>query len=168
MLRLLDVADDLPLFAFNPEVLNETQKVLERRRRKVDFNGSNYSEGSGKYHSSHALTLRLRLANEFHDSMSTFLVCLNSDTDKLFCQGTGFATFPASSVILTMLNVSKVPAIVVVDSTTGRPLSADAALAVEWNEPQDVINAWEAGKSGLSASQKTFSTLTFQGDCAIS
>jgi hypothetical protein len=67
------------------------------------------------------------------------------------------------------LNVTQVPSLVIIDSTTGRPLSTDAALAIEWNEPHRVINAWQRKSSGLSLSQKMFSVLTLQSDtCTIS
>jgi hypothetical protein len=191
LLRMIDCADPLAHYDFNPQLLNETQKILERRRRTLDYDVTDHSEKlsfhqlvsrnrfvfffivqrSGKYHSSHALSLRLRLAAEYHDSISTFFVSLNDDpdADTLFCQGTGFAIFPSSPTMMTLLNVTQVPSLVIIDSTTGRPLSTDAALAIEWNEPHDVINAWQRKSSGLSMSQKIFSVLTCQSDaCTIS
>jgi hypothetical protein len=65
---------------------------------------------------------------------------------------------------MSLLNVTQVPTIVIIDSDTGRPVSRESALAIEWNDPhdrfndnkKDGFNAWQAGGSGLTAWQKCF------------
>jgi hypothetical protein len=87
--------------------------------------------------------------------------------ESSFMHGTGFAALGSTPVLMSLLNVTQVPTIVIIDSDTGRPLSRDSALAIEWNDPHDCLNAWQAGGSGLTACQKGFSLATFQSDCAI-
>jgi hypothetical protein len=194
LLKMLNFDDPLHFLHFDALQLNETQTILERRRKKVrnremratdDYSSDKFTfqqlvarnrfvcffivQGSGNYHSIHTLNLRKKLAMDYHDSMTTFLISLDGkESDNSFCEGTGFAIFPFFPMATRLLNVTQVPAIVVIDSTTGRPLSSDAALAVEWNDPHFVINAWQRKKSGLSCSQKAFSVLTFQSTCTIS
>jgi hypothetical protein len=102
--------------------------------------------------------------------MTTFVVSLNDngeERDTLFCQGTGFSSFPSSSILMMLFNITQVPTIVIVDTTTGRAKSPDAGLAMEWNDPHYVINAWQRGNSGLSLSQKALSVITCQSNCVI-
>jgi hypothetical protein len=87
--------------------------------------------------------------------------------ESSFMHGTGFAALGSTPVLMSLLNVTQVPTIVIIDSDTGRPLSSGSALAIEWNDPHDCLNAWQAGASGLTARQKVFSLATFQRDCAI-
>jgi hypothetical protein len=86
----------------------------------------------------------------------------------LFCLGTGFALFQHSCSLMTMLNITKLPSVLILDSTTGRIVSHhDALLAMEWNDSHSVINSWQQGKSGLSCLQKLFATLTCESTCII-
>ncbi|KAG7359738.1 hypothetical protein IV203_034836 [Nitzschia inconspicua] len=79
---------------------------------------------------------------------------INNDGGNVFCNGTGFALLSLhnTSILLSMLNVTQVPSVVVVDTVTGRRLGDTALLAMEHHRdhPQRVIDAWEQGKSGLS------------------
>jgi hypothetical protein len=55
----------------------------------------------------------------------------------------------------SLLNVTQVPTIVIINSDTDRPLSRESALAIEWNDPHDCFNkdgfnAWQAGGSGMT------------------
>jgi hypothetical protein len=95
-----------------------------------------------------------------------------SSTNDNFCAGTGFTIFPSTvstSTILAILNVSKIPSVVVIDTTTGRIVSRDAILAIEKNNSHTVINRWQSGKSGLSLGQSICAAVTCQSDacCAI-
>jgi hypothetical protein len=47
---------------------------------------------------------------------------------------------------MSLLNVTQLPTIVIIDSNTGRPLFRDSALAIEWNDPHDCLNAWQAAR----------------------
>ena len=184
--------DSLPVFDYNEQLLIETQITLKnRRKRRVEsrmYPSSHDSftdltrrhrfvcffvvqpAGSGSYYSTHDLLLRKRLATGFHDSMTLFVVSLSDHylpQESSFLHGTGFAALMSTPVLMSLLNVTQVPTIVIIDSNTGRPLFRDSALAIEWNDPHDCLNAWQAGGSGLTASQKVFSLATFQGDCTI-
>jgi hypothetical protein len=69
--------------------------------------------------------------------------------------GTGFAALGSTPVLMSLLNVTQVPTIVIMDSDTDRPLSRESALAIEWNDPHDCFNkdgfnAWQAGGSGMT------------------
>ena len=94
-----------------------------------------------------------------------------SQNDNLwshFGRGTGFTSLPTSSVLMTLLNITQVPTLVVIDTSTGRPISSDAVLALEWNDPHDVLQAWHTGSSGLNCWQKLLALATFQSDdCTI-
>ncbi|OEU06460.1 hypothetical protein FRACYDRAFT_272740 [Fragilariopsis cylindrus CCMP1102] len=95
-----------------------------------------------------------------------------SSNNDNFCAGTGFTVFPSTvstSTILAILNVSKIPSVVVIDTTTGRIVSRDAILAIEKNNSHTVINRWQSGKSGLSFGQSICAAVTCQSDscCAI-
>jgi hypothetical protein len=73
----------------------------------------------------------------------------------LFCLGTGFSLLPDdnTSFLLSILNVIQVPSIIVVDTATGRKVGGDAtllAMETHRDNPQQVLQAWEQGKSGLS------------------
>lgn len=193
VLKMLGCAEDLPSFHFNLQQLQDTQKVLERRRKKgrkellgaADSPSEMLSfkelvarnrftcffivQGSKHFYSEHTLNLRKKLAMDYNDSMTTFFISVsdNESSGTFFCEGTGFAIFPSSEILLTLLNVTQVPTIVIVDSTTGRPLSSDAALAIEWNDAHYVINAWQRKDSGLSIAQKALSLVTCQSACTI-
>lgn len=143
------------------------------------------------YYSKHTLSLRERLGRDYYDVITTFVIPLGLDdgstsssttpqdplliptTTGLFADGTGFAALPASaltktgSLLLTLLNVDQVPSVVVLDATTGQRLSKDASLAIEWNDPHSVINAWQTGESGLTTSQKALAVASMQSDCTI-
>jgi hypothetical protein len=118
--------------------------------------------------------LRKRLAEDYHDVMTTFLIFLGdtvggqeSSEENMFCQGTSFAILPASAVLLSMININQVPAIVILDTATGQRISRDAMLAMEWNDPHSVVNAWQRGKTGLDCTQKILAVASFQSDCCI-
>jgi hypothetical protein len=95
----------------------------------------------------------------------------NDNTDTAFLQGTGFATLEDSTppLLLTLLNITQLPSVVVIDTATGRKVSEDAGLAIDWNDAHLVLNAWQRGKSGLTCSQTTLAVLTCQGSapCVI-
>jgi hypothetical protein len=195
ILRMMEphYPDSLPVFEYNEQLLSETQISLQhRRKRRVESismhhppSNNSFTDlvrrhrfvcffvvqpGSGSYYSSHALLLRKRLATGFHDSMTLFVVSLSShlpSEESSFMHGTGFAALGSTPVLMSLLNVTQVPTIVIIDSSTGRPISGDSALAMEWNDPHDCLNAWQAGGSGLTAWQRIFSLATFQSDCAI-
>jgi hypothetical protein len=86
--------------------------------------------------------------------------------DNIFCHGTGFSLLcmDHTSVLLSMLNVTQVPSVVVLDTVTGRQLGDTALLAMEHhaNNPHQVIQAWEQGKSGLSCCSKFLAMVTCQ------
>jgi hypothetical protein len=179
-------SSQLPIFEYNPEGLESSHRTLRSRRKQritehvPPCQMSSFEnlvnlhryvcffvvQGSGSCYSKQSLSLRKRLATHYHDSMTTFVVSINSDVgeeaDTLFCRGTGFASLPSSAILRAILNITQVPTIVVVDTSTGRSISPDAGLAMEWNEPHFVINAWQRGKSGLSCSQKALAVMTFQ------
>jgi len=139
---------------------------------------------TSNFYSNHTLSLRRRLSQEYHDVMTTFLVSLDSgsslgrggdedddeentnETVDNFCQGTGFCYLPERKIPLlrSMLNISQVPSIVILNVTTGQKLSDEAMLAMEWNDSHTVINAWQKGQSGLTCMQKMMAILTFQGN----
>jgi hypothetical protein len=90
-----------------------------------------------------------------------------SSNNNNFCAGTGFTVFPSTasiSTILAILNVSKIPSVVVIDTTTGRIVSRDAILAIEKNNSHTVINRWQSGKSGLSFGQSICAAVTCQSE----
>ena len=147
------------------------------------------------YYSKHVMELRKRLSLHYNDCMTIFVVNLNNnknnnhrdgedDTSSKtasrksvnlfshFGNGTGFTyirpTSSSVSIFMTLLNVTQVPTIIIFDTSTGRPISADAKLALEWNEPHDVLQAWHVGHSGLTTCQKLFAVATCQSsDCTI-
>uniref|UniRef100_A0A7S0F6N2 Uncharacterized protein n=1 Tax=Craspedostauros australis TaxID=1486917 RepID=A0A7S0F6N2_9STRA len=86
---------------------------------------------------------------------------------RAYRNGTGFAVMRSSNILYTLLNVTYIPMIVVVDMRTGRPCSKDAGLALEWNTAGDVVRAWEKGRSGLTMAQKFLAVCTFQSECII-
>lgn len=181
--------NELPVFCYNNDLLEETQTVLQKRRKRrisehPPSDMATFQElvclhryvcffviqGSRSYYSAHSLSLRKRLATDYHDSMTTFIVSLNEreeETENTFYQGTGFSSFPSSSVLMTILNVTKVPTIVIVDTATGFPVSPDAGLAMEWNDAHYVLNAWQRKSSGLSWVQKLLAVVSCQSDCVI-
>mmetsp|Transcript_428 Transcript_428/g.495 ORF Transcript_428/g.495 Transcript_428/m.495 type:complete len:380 (+) Transcript_428:125-1264(+) len=91
-----------------------------------------------------------------------------------FCSGTGFAIYPLPPsqptnnsfllTTLTVLNVSKTPSVVVIDTTTGRIVSRDVILAIEKNDSHTVVNRWQLGKSGLSFFQQLCAVVTCQSE----
>ena len=132
------------------------------------------------FYSHHSLFLRQRLAEDFHDVMTTFLVYLENGNGyehdvtaagvEIFSQGTGFCHLPETPLLRSLLNVSQVPCIVVVDTTTAdqKKMSSDSMLAIEWNDPHHVINAWQRGQSGLTWTQKIMAVITMQSSpCVI-
>lgn len=153
-------------------------------------------QDDGLYQSNHVLTLRRRLATGYHDCMTVFVVPLNSTragakststssassnilledpnendvpSSSLFAVGTGFTLLPPSAVLRTVLNVTQVPTVVIIDTSTGRPLSLNAILALEWNAPHEVLQAWHTGHSGLTTLQLVGAIATCQSQecCSI-
>jgi hypothetical protein len=150
-------------------------------------------QDDGLYQSNYVLTLRQRLATGYHDCMTIFVVPLNSTTTStafvsgssgssslledpndaarrsLFALGTGFTLLPPSALLRTVLNVTQVPTVVILDTSTGRPLSHNASLALEWNAPHQVLQAWHSGHSGLTTLQLVGAIVTCQGQecCTI-
>jgi hypothetical protein len=105
------------------------------------------------------------IINDRHEEEEEDLSC--SSNNNNFCSGTGFTVFPSTvsiSTILAILNVSKIPSVVVIDTTTGRIVSRDAILAIEKNNSHTVINRWQSGKSGLSFSQSICAAVTCQSE----
>lgn len=149
--------------------------VVVRRHKFVAFfvvQGFRNAAGNPCY-SAHALHLRNILAKDYHDVMTTFVLDLGDAPDLAafrdemdeetgsrapshpFCQGTGFCLVPATlSTTLALLQVSKIPAIVVLDVRTGRIVASDAILAMERNDSHTVLNRWQSNKSGLSLLQQ--------------
>jgi hypothetical protein len=135
------------------------------------------------------ISLRRRLATEYQESMTIFVVSLNSNFSSssldeqsskstttqddvsdyaLFCKGTGFARLSPPSLVLTsLLNVVQIPTLAVLDTTTGRLLPEDAGLAMEWNSSAQVLEAWNMGQSGLTMSQKVLAVASLQSNCTI-
>lgn len=197
ILRLISsqYPQEILTFEHDPTLLAESQTNLQnRRRRKRPFNRQHPSQPStfdelvnryryvcfffvqgnpSHFYSIHCLTIRKRLAAEYHDVMTTFLVNVGASAsgpgdDSIFCQGTGFAVLPPTPVLLSMLNISQVPVAIVFETATGQRISRDAMLAMEWNDPQSVINAWQRGKSGLDCTQKALAIASLQTDCVVS
>jgi hypothetical protein len=85
-----------------------------------------------------------------------------------FSKGTGFCLFPTTpfsvSTTLALLNVSKIPSMVVLDSFTGKVVSRDAIISIERNDSHTVVNRWQSGRSGLSLWQQMGAVATC--DCA--
>lgn len=181
----------LQVFQHDPQSLAESQTLMTNRRRvtKRSIPPSQHltfeqlvqrhryvafffiQGNSSNYFSPHCLLLRNRLAQGYHDVMTTFVMPLSDDTedpDFLFCQGTGFAVLPPSSVVLSMLNITQVPYLAVLETATGQRKDSDAMLAMEWNDPHAVINMWQRGKSGLSCTQKILAVASCQSQCVIS
>lgn len=193
-LRMLQVEEPLSFYPFDGDRLQETQTRLERRKKSTAGNHSSslmaieksfaqvlkehrfvcffIVQGNKRnFHSNHAMTLRKRLALKFHDLMTTLIVFCDNDSSQgepLFCQGTGFTSFPSSPTLMSVLNITQVPSLIVLDTLTGRPIHSDAALALEWNDPHAVLDAWQQGQSGLSSTQKVTAVVTLQSNCAIS
>ena len=152
--------DSLPVFDYNEQLLSETQITLKNRRKRraesrmsPSSHDSSFTDltrrhrfvcffvvqpaGSGSYYSSHDILLRKRLATGFHDSMTLFAVSLGDhhhhlpqESSSSFLHGTGFAALPSTPVLMSLLNVTQVPTIVIIDSNTGRPISQDSALTL--------------------------------------
>ena len=179
---------ELLCFDYDHKILEDSHTILQSRRKRRNFDSPPsralpfehlvglhryvcffFVQGSGSYYSIHSLGLRRHLATHYHDSMTTFVVSLNDgeDGDGFFCQGTGFLVFPFSPILMTLFNITQTPTIKIVDTATGRALTTDAGLAMEWNDPHYVINAWQRGRSGLSVGQKTLAMITCQSDCVI-
>ena len=194
---MLQVEEPLNFYLFDGDQLQESQTRLERRKKKPINLGTTSSipksyidlleqhrfvcffmvqgGGKGNYYSTHTLALRKQLALKFHNHMTIFVVFCgqqDSQAESSFCQGTGFVSFPSSSTLMSILNVTQVPSLAILDTTNGRPISSDAGLALEWNsnkgDPQELLDAWEQQQSGLSATQKAFSVVTLQSNCTIS
>lgn len=85
-----------------------------------------------------------------------------------FCKGTGFCLYPTNpfsvSTTLALLNISKIPSVVVLDSFTGRIVSSDAIISIERNDSHTVVNRWQSGRSGLSPWQQVGAVVTC--DCS--
>ncbi len=194
LLRLLSsqCPDHVRSLEYDPSTLTESHTLLQNRRRKKHTTLPLWSQEcsfqeyanrhryvcffvvqghSSNYFSNHCLQLRKRLAEDYHDVMTTFLMNIgdknSSCDDTIFCHGTGFAAIPATPLLLSMLNVNQVPTIIILDNATGQKISRDAMIAMEWNDAHSVINAWQKGKSGLSFAQKTIAVATLQSDCII-
>jgi hypothetical protein len=200
LLRLLSsqCQEEVRAFEYDPMALTDSHAVLQNRRRRRPYSStqlllsqtSSFEElvnrhryvcffviqgNASNFYSKHCLMLRKRLAEDYHDVMTTFLIAPGDRSatggqeshDNLFCKGSGFATLPASAVLLSMININQVPAIVILDTSTGQRISRDAMLAMEWNDPHSVINAWQRGKSGLDCTQKILAVASFQSDCCI-
>lgn len=182
--------DEVEVFNHDSQTLEKTSVTMQHRRRRqirthVHAERQNFEcfanqhryvcffaiQGNrSNFYSAHSLALRKLLAGNYHDVMSTFLLFLGDVDDpssNLFGLGTGFAVLPPSTVVMSLLNIQELPALVIIDRTTGAKISRDAALALEWNNPQDVINSWQRGRSGLSCTQKLLALSTFQSDCSI-
>jgi hypothetical protein len=93
----------------------------------------------------------------------------NDDVWDLYCLGTGFALLPNNnsntSLLLSMLNVTQVPSIIVIDTATGRQVGGDVALLAmvsNRDNPQRILQAWEQGKSGLSCCETLLAMATCQ------
>ena len=150
--------------------------------------------GGNPCYLAHTLNLRTILATDYHDVMTTFVLDLGGsgsgnisgsnamsmlpfgDGDEEagepqsdpFCKGTGFCLFPTTpfsvSTTLALLNISKIPSVVVLDSFTGRVVSSDAIISIERNDSHTVVNRWQSGRSGLSLWQQIGAVATC--DCA--
>lgn len=181
------------VFPYDPLTINESHSLLQNRRRRRKLNQTLGSEEipllqlanrhryicffvvqnySSNLYSNHCLMLRKRLAEDYHDVMTTLLITVGNTTgtrttshdDDIFCQGTGFASIPASSLLLSMLNITHVPTILILETSSGQKISRDAMLAMEWNDPHHVINAWQKGNSGLTFAQKVLAIATLQSE----
>jgi hypothetical protein len=100
-----------------------------------------------------------------HHHPSWYNIDNSSRNASLFCGGTGFYIFPSLSILPTVLNVTQLPTIIVVDNQTGKTLPSDAILAIERNDSDTVITAWQQGKSGLSCIQKIITVSTCESHC---
>lgn len=193
LLRLISsqCQEEVRAFEYDTSALAESHTLLQNRRRRrpgpthLGSQLSSFEElvnchryvcffvvqaNASNFYSKHCLMLRKRLAEDYHDVMTTFLITAGgqeSSNDNVFCQGTGFATLPASPILFTMMNINHVPTVVILDTATGQSISRDAILAMEWNDPHCVINAWQRGKSGLDCMQKILAVATLQSDCVI-
>jgi len=168
-------------------------KTIVRRHKFVAFfvvQGFR-NVGGNAYYSAHTLNLRRILATDYHDVMTTFVLDLGGggssnnsaaaigfdeetgggscdESSSSFCNGTGFCLFPTDGVsvstLLALLNVSKIPAVVVMDACSGRIMVKDAILAIERNDSHTVVNRWQSGRSGLSILQQLGAVATC--DCS--
>ena len=167
-------------------------KTIVRRHKFVAFfvvQGFR-NVGGNTYYSAHTLNLRRILATDYHDVMTTFVLDLgggsnnsnaaigfgdeeigggsSDESSSSFCNGTGFCMFPTDggsvSTLLALLNVSKIPAVVVLDAFSGRIMVKDAILSIERNDSHTVINRWQSGRSGLSILQQLGAVATC--DCS--
>ena len=197
ILRLISsqYPDPIPTYEHDATMLAESQTIMQNRRRKRPnstllpnqmatfeelVNRHRYAcfffiQGNpSRFYSSHCLKLRKRLSEDYHDVMATFLVTVGGNaastdaTGDVFCQGTGFSSLPSTPILLSLLNINQVPVAVVLEKATGHKISRDAMLAMEWNNPQSVINAWQRGKSGLDCTQKALAVASMQSDCTLS
>jgi len=200
--------ENLLCFEYEYNRLTDSQYMLQKRRRRSTrprgYDNATVSSSShtasfdeltmrhrfvcffviqgnaSHFYSHHSLFLRQRLAQDFHDVMTTFLVSLGNghgeENDavaagvEIFSQGTGFCYLPETPFLRSLLNISQVPCIIVVDTTTKdqKKMSQDAMLAIEWNNPHHVINAWQRGQSGLTWTQKIMAVITLQSSpCVI-
>jgi len=159
------------------------ESVVRRHKFVAFFVVQGFRNASGKtWYSAHTLNLRRILATDYHDVMTTFVLDLGSgssigtaniqpmmefvdeetgemvEPSSSFCNGTGFCLFPTvgstTTTLLALLNVSKIPAVVVLDAFTGRIVASDAILAIERNDGHTVVNRWQSGRSGLSILQQ--------------
>jgi hypothetical protein len=191
MLRLIksQCTGDICCFDYEHAVLIESQIFLQKRRRRSPGHPVVYSQtrsfeelatrhryvcfmviqgNASNFYSQHCLFLRKRLSQDFHDVMTTFLVSLGDEqAGGIFCRGTGFCHLPETLAIRSLLNVSQVPYLAIVDTTTGEKMSQDAMLAMEWNDAHRVINSWQRGRSGLTCTQKMMAVATLQSSCVI-
>ena len=85
--------------------------------------------------------------------------CATSFVDP-FLQGTGFLLTPLTPTLQASFNVTQVPSLVVV--TGGRKISsAHEELALEWNEPDEIVAQWTRGESALSTRQQVQASVLF-------
>jgi hypothetical protein len=95
---------------------------------------------------------------------------------SILAAGTGFVKMEFNPILLTILNITQLPSLVVIDTTTGRPLSGSSSssrfnhhtmVAIEYNDPDSVIQAWKQGKSGISCCQSIWVTATCQDSACV-
>lgn len=182
-------SEDLDCFEYNSDVLSASHSTLMKRRRRKhhDLPVPNHSASfehlatrhqyvcffvvqgnASNFYSNHCLLLRRRLSQDYHDVMTTFLLSMGDDTSVgIFCEGTGFSHLPSTPTVRSLLNISQVPCVIVVDVKTGQKMPQDAMLAMEWNDAHTVINSWQRGRSGLSCTQKMLAVAALQSNCII-
>lgn len=179
-----------PLSIPHPKHSMAFESVVRRHKFVAFFVVQGFRNVGGKTcYSAHTLNLRRILATDYHDVMTTFVLDLVggnggsnpamtafvdeetgetfNEPSSAFCNGTGFCLFPTDgsvSTLLALLNVSKIPAVVVLDAFTGRIVAGDAILAIERNDGHTVVNRWQSGRSGLSILQQMGAVATC--DCS--